>query len=63
MSGVTGNDIVMGTVCPLCSYISGMETCRHTSQIHSLHVLFKFIFFCAGTNVLLHSLVSEMIFL
>jgi hypothetical protein len=46
ISEVTGNDIAMETACPLWSYITGIETCRHAFQIHSLCALFNFIFFC-----------------
>ena len=46
ISGVTGNDIVMETACPLWSYINGIETCRHASQIHFLCALFNFIYLC-----------------
>lgn len=46
ISGVTGNDILTETACPLWSYITGIEMCRHASHIHSLCTLFNFIFLC-----------------
>jgi len=48
MSGVTGNDIVMETTCPVWAYITGIETCRHASQIHSLCALLNFVFLCCS---------------